>query len=673
MKLFKLFLAALLINGPMGCSVAVAAAGDTRIRADYVDGQDSSRSYIKDGDAETGTAVLGWSCYADAAGVAPVDGAGGSPNVTFTKTTSSPLENLKSFVFTKDAANRQGQGCSYDFTIDARLKSKMLQITFDNLVGSGTFAAGSDSTNSDVMVYLYDVTNSKLVPLQGQTKFYSNSTTLSESFKAWFQAAPDSVNYRLILHVASTSTSAFTLKQDIFKVSESKQVVGTIITELQSWDPTLSFATGSTSAAITKNCQWRRVGDIGEYYCDINFGAGTIGTWTVPYVSLPAGHVIDTTNGPASLISSVPCRANVGNAYPGVSTVPAVNTIGCRVNSVTTHTGTAPAPESDITSTFPAPFTNGSSIRFNLRVKIAGWSAGARMPDGYDGRVLTATASLSSTQTISSASSTKITINSSVEDSAGMFDSTNNRIYIRSSGYYDVDASTQFTTSTLTTNEPYFILIRLNGSSTLVASAQSAIANTAFVLGASRPGIKLNAGDYIELYVQSVSDTSYEVTGNINTRLTVKSSGGTPFMSPTASVAFRAVSSSGSQTFTSSPTTVIFTTKQNDTHNAYSTTTGIFTVPEPGTYSFHAGAGVAGVVATSDRILVTISTATASGAGRVVGAGSTQEYFPQAVLLGIKLNAGDTVSVTIQNASGTSMSVHNSTTSVYFSGVKTGP
>jgi hypothetical protein len=57
-------------------------------------------------DAEGGT--TGWATYADAAATSPVDGTGGSPNVTWTQSTANVLRGSNSFRLTKDAANRQG-------------------------------------------------------------------------------------------------------------------------------------------------------------------------------------------------------------------------------------------------------------------------------------------------------------------------------------------------------------------------------------------------------------------------------------------------------------------------------------------------------------------------------------------------------------------------------------
>src|SRR3989304_202447 len=55
---------------------------------------------IANHDAETGTE--GWATYADAAGASPVDGTGGAATTAWTRTTSTPLRGLGSFLLTKD-------------------------------------------------------------------------------------------------------------------------------------------------------------------------------------------------------------------------------------------------------------------------------------------------------------------------------------------------------------------------------------------------------------------------------------------------------------------------------------------------------------------------------------------------------------------------------------------
>lgn len=225
-------------------------------------------NYILNGHAEVNTA--GWATYADAAQATPVNGTGGSPSVTWTQTTTSPLDDLASFVFTKDAVNRQGQGVSYDFTIDSASQAKVLTVSFDYIVGSGTFVAGSSSVDSDLEVYLYDVTNSVLI--QPSTyKLYSNSSTVAAKFVSNFQTPYNSTSYRLIFHCATTSASAYTVKFDNVVVSPSQYVYGTPITDWASYTPA-NQGFGTLSAV---DVLWRRVGGNLEISGKLTTGTAT--------------------------------------------------------------------------------------------------------------------------------------------------------------------------------------------------------------------------------------------------------------------------------------------------------------------------------------------------------------------------------------------------------------
>ena len=110
-------------------------------------------NYILAGDAEK--TITGWTRYADTPGALPVLATGGTPSslTTFTQSTTNPLRGTKSFLFTKDATNRQGEGVAYAFTADRTDQSKMLSITADYSIDSGTYADG------DLTAYIVDVTN----------------------------------------------------------------------------------------------------------------------------------------------------------------------------------------------------------------------------------------------------------------------------------------------------------------------------------------------------------------------------------------------------------------------------------------------------------------------------------------------------------------------------------
>lgn len=197
-------------------------------------------------------AVTGYTAYADAAGALPVDGTGGAPNTTCTRTTSSPITGAGSLLITKaGSANRQGEGCAIlsNTLSTADLLPTVEQIDFDYQIASGTFTAGSDGPSgvaSDYEVFLYDVTNAVVVqPLV--YKLYSNA---KGHFTSWFQTATNATTYRLIFHNATTTTNNFTIAVDNISMHPAKGN-GSGSTNIVAQLNTLSSTTITANAAIT--------------------------------------------------------------------------------------------------------------------------------------------------------------------------------------------------------------------------------------------------------------------------------------------------------------------------------------------------------------------------------------------------------------------------------------
>jgi hypothetical protein len=236
-------------------------------------------NYIDNPDAEV--SATGWAVYADAAGVAPVDGTGGTANVTIARSTSSPLRGAASFLFSKDAANRQGQGTSYDFTIDSADVSKTLQISLD-------IAAGTNYVAGDMRVYVYDVTNAVLIS-PASVAISAASYTLQTTF-----VASTSTSYRLILHVSSTNASAYTLKFDNVQVGPQLLALGTA---MESAKPiTLTYENfGTVTGSVFS---YERVGNL--MHLRGKFTSGTTVAAAAAIV-LPSGFTIDSTATSASL------------------------------------------------------------------------------------------------------------------------------------------------------------------------------------------------------------------------------------------------------------------------------------------------------------------------------------------------------------------------------------
>jgi hypothetical protein len=169
-------------------------------------------NFIDNWDFEGGAS--GWTMYADAAGVKPVDGTGGTPTSTFTVSGTSPLDGTQSLIINHPASNVQGEGISYDFTIDNAYKNAPMSVQFNYQIASGTFVSGSAS---DVRVWLYDVTNSVLI--QPSTYTIDGGGSAPHRFYGVFQPTlGNSTSFRLILHFATTATAAFGLKVDNFQV-----------------------------------------------------------------------------------------------------------------------------------------------------------------------------------------------------------------------------------------------------------------------------------------------------------------------------------------------------------------------------------------------------------------------------------------------------------------------
>jgi hypothetical protein len=105
--------------------------------------------------------VTDFTGFDDGASSTPVDLTGGSPGLTLTSTTSTPLRGASSMLITHAASDQQGDGFADTITIDDADKCKVLTISFDYEIASGTYATG------DLNLWVYDVTNSTLIQPAG--------------------------------------------------------------------------------------------------------------------------------------------------------------------------------------------------------------------------------------------------------------------------------------------------------------------------------------------------------------------------------------------------------------------------------------------------------------------------------------------------------------------------
>lgn len=521
-------------------------------------------NYILNPDGEAGT--TGWAAYADAPGTTPVDGTGGSPTVTFTTTSSSPLRGNNSFLITKDAANRQGEGASYAFSIDSADKSSVMAIEFDYAIASGTFAAGD---SSDIRVFVYDVTNSVVITPAG----YTIQSNTQSKFKGVFQSSSNSTSYRLILHVATTSASAFTFKLDNVRVGPQTIVFGAPMEDWKTSTLTVSAAFGTTTNS--KFLQ-RRVGDTAIFRGE--FRAGTTAASTAS-ILLPSGLVIDSTKLTTETNAQIVGVANLivaGGATEIYSTNSGLVLFYDGSDTSRVYVSSQAASNQLAKENGTAFMTSGDNMSFEFSVPIAGWSSNLQISNDAETRVVAAAA----TGATASVTSGNIIINGTEEyDTHGAYDPSTGRFTVPVSGYYQVEVFH------VAANATYGIFLYKNGSSVKSLS----YAEPQSGRGTGSVTVLCSPGDILDIRPNGT-------TGVIDPQswVTFKRISG-----PSAIAANELVAAVYTRTTTQSipngtDTIVDFDVKQVDTHGAV--TTGAswkFTVPVAGTYSISVSVGFA--------------------------------------------------------------------------------
>jgi hypothetical protein len=599
-------------------------------------------------DAESAT--TGWATYKDAAASTPADGTGGSPTLTFTRTTSSPLRGTASFLITTTAANLQGEGASFDFTVPAGDFAKPISISFDYNIASGTYVTG------DMTVYIYDVTNSTLIQPAGY-QIQAMGSTLANKHIATFQTSATGTSYRLIFHRAVSTASAMTIKIDNVQVGPQIVQYGAPVTDWQSYTPTIS---AWASGVGTVSGQWRRVGDSMEISATIPLTGAVSGNLTS--VSIPSGFTIDTAK-----IAGY----SAGTNYIGQATVKAAGSANYIANvAVAGTTGIVPyvfstsgsygGIDASITATVPGTFANGDYVKINAKVPITGWSSTVVMSQDTDTRVVACWAFRNATANIAPNGSTiKIPLNAVAtnQDTHAAFDTTNNRYVIQVPGWYDITGVVEIASTNVLANL-YLARIFKNGGACLDGELETAVVTTSFTRSVSGSGY-FNAGDYLELHLYGAGNNSASQltvnAGQATTRLHISRLSGPSAIAASETVACSAYRAGSNQTITAGvDTDVIFNTIEDSSHGtgAFNTSTGVFTAPVSGRYSFSWLLSVAiGATAPSDIEIRVRKNGASSYAYWNWNSFTVSKNYSWCSSGYVKMLAGDTLSVTVTSTS----------------------
>lgn len=241
----------------------------------------SGINYIENNDAEGGT--TGWSTYNDSSEV-PVDGTGGSASILFTASSSSPLRGTKSFLIEKNgAASRQGEGISYDFSIEDADKGQLAAVSFD-------YSVTADYSTDNIKVYLYDVTNSRLINL---VEAGIEAKSPAGKYLGYGTFSGGSTSYRVMVHIGSNDTNDYDIKIDNFRVgpADSKMLTNN--------NDVYFLGRGSTTGSITSDVTpigFTTVTDTHDAYSTDTFTAPESGYYLIN-ISVRLGTADDASTG----------------------------------------------------------------------------------------------------------------------------------------------------------------------------------------------------------------------------------------------------------------------------------------------------------------------------------------------------------------------------------------
>jgi len=303
--------------------------------------------------------VTDWAAYADAAGATPVDGDGGSPVSTFTHNTTSPLVGTGDGLFTKGAANRQGEGFSTLCPIDRGLVTGTAQVSF-------IYETSAGYVDGDMGVFLYDITNAALIPIS--VNALPATYGKPSKFLATFIPST-STSYRLIFHVVSTSAAAYTVKVDDVQVGAKGVSIGAAVGNWQAYTPYSNIA-GASHVGY-----WRRVGSSMEVRISTSWSSGaTVSAGTFVW-GLPPGY----TMAPSAGVNGCASAYNIGisSVWNG--------TVGTNGTSNLTVEGGEAGAISPWGASIPFSWIGSAAGSINLQasVPIAQWTSNVNLASDF--------------------------------------------------------------------------------------------------------------------------------------------------------------------------------------------------------------------------------------------------------------------------------------------------
>jgi hypothetical protein len=478
---------------------------------------------------------------------------------------------------------------SSPFFIDDEDQAKVLQIKFYYQVASGgTNLNLSGSSSNSFALWVYDVLNGSWSQPAGVYNLVQSSGV--GLCTATFQTSSNGTQYQIALVNINATGGAFSLLVDDFSVGPQVTVMAPAMSDWVSYTPTITGFGTPTNVDFKS----RRVGDTLQVFGKFTCGVATtaLAQITLGYLGGNANVVIDS-----SKIGTNNVVGYGGVSYSGSTSV-YLNATGNTnylsfAAAATGFSGIGPMQGTQL-------LTLGQTVSFQAIVPIVGWSSNSVASSDTDTRVISSKATLSATSgNFTTGVEAKVLLNSALSDPTGIFDSVNNRWNIAVTGDYFLSTSTNWSTQTGIKLTAY----RVNGGSSqyfgMLPSGDRLPASTLI------PGLK--AGDYVEWWARQDSGGNATLAaGSASTTASLFRLSGPAVVQATESVNMRYTDTSNAAIGTSLGV-FKYTTQIFDSHNAYNTSTGLYTVPVSGKYSIKAILLTTGVtLSTSQNFVIAV-------------------------------------------------------------------
>lgn len=541
--------------------------------------------------------------------------AGAASITTFAATATGKLAGNYSLNTASSGAMTAGQGFITDaFTIDVEDYATVMSFVAHYKVQSGTLNMSATSSNTFAF-YIYDVTNSAWIQPAG---VYGMDG--SGNISGTFQTTAASTQYRLAVICINATGGAVSVNWDDFSIGPQGKTQGFKVAALMGRTGSLSFSGGTPADMI--------------YNQFLNDTHGAYNTSTGVYTVPVSGYY------------SISASAYIQGTVTANSELHITDTSNNNIGRIATIYGSTVANQTgQINGTVGKYFNAGT--QFKIRVYVG---AGSSLqvygdnettlltiigPDAVpssdtDTRVVAARAYISSAS-VSVGANALIPFNTTSFDTHGAFVSGSSAYRVPVSGIYEIIVDTETTT---TTNN----LIYINGS-----TYQRIGPNAVF--GTCQAMVSLVAGDLITVFSNNAGAVTYQGTSQ-STSLSVKRLSGPATIAASESVNCRYSNSTTSVTSSYAP--VIFSSKVYDTHGAYNTSTGSYTIPVSGKYAIKSTFQASSITLNSTGQNLQISVyknGSVYGQGQITYGNGNNLFYAAVASDTVQCIAGDTIAI----------------------------